>query len=268
MKILGLMNSNATGGKGKIPEADLFQNLFGRALEKVIQEPVELQAKLIWPNPGVGQVVRRWVNDFQPELVTFYVSSFWFLYESTPVRVERRFGAPGRVISQQSQRIAAMPRLAHNRVFQWGRKQTQRVVGGQAWFEPEEVIARSTEIIREVIQNEGTYLVVIGASGGENWAQDDAQRRRIVARRETVDAALASFCKQHHVEYMSVADLQAITDPQPASLQGDELHLDRPGHSRVAEFYFKIGLGWVQRAMEATREEPAEERSHITAERS
>jgi hypothetical protein len=216
----------------------------------------------------VDKVVRRWMDEFRPELVTFYVSSFWFLYESTPVRMERKFGGPGRFISQQSQKIAATPWLAHNRVFQWGRKRTQDVLGGSAWFEPDEVIARSIQIIREVIQSEGSYLVVVGASGGERWARDKEHLQRIIARRDTVDAALGAFCRSHHIEYVSVAQLSALaTPPEPVSLQGDELHLDRKGHSQVAEFYFRVGLGWAQRALKATREEPVQA-EHITGESS
>ncbi len=248
------MNSNATGGKGNISQEVLFQNLFGRALEKFINEPVDLVGRPLWPNPGTHKVVRKWMDEFQPELVTFYVSSFWFLYESTPVRVERKFGTAGRFVSQQSQRVAATPWLAHNKAFQWGRKQTQRVVGGSAWFEPDEVIARSIEIIREVIQDEGAYLVVIGPAGGKNWATDEEHLERIVARRNTVDSALASFCKNHHIEYVSVADQEAMSQPGRVSLQGDELHLDKEGHRQVAERYFMVGLGWAQRAIAARKE--------------
>jgi len=249
------MNSNATGGRAKISQEELFQNLFGRALEQFIKEPVEVMARPLWPNPGTHRVVRRWLEEFQPELVSFYVSSFWFLYESTPVRIERRLGRPGRWISQQSQKAAATPWLAHNRVFQWGRKQTQKVVGGQAWFEPDEVIARSIEIIREVLQSEGAYLVVIGPAGGNNWARNEAHLETIVARRNTVDRALASFCKNHHIEYLSVADQEAMMDSRPVSLQGDELHLDEQGHRQVAERYFMVGLGWAQRAIAARGEQ-------------
>jgi hypothetical protein len=265
VKILGLMNSNASGGRANIDQDGLFQNLFGRALEKFIHEPVELMARPVWPTPDLPQVVGRWMRDFQPELVTFYVSSFWFLYESTPVRVERRLGRPGAFINQQAQKVAATPWLAHNRPFQWTRRQTHRLVGGQAWFEPDEVISRSTAVIREVLQHEGAYLVVVGPAGGDKWARDAVHLQRILARRQTVDAALASFCKAHHVEYMTVAEQQAITDPQPASLQGDELHLDAEGHRRVAEHYFRVGLGWAQRALEATREEATLASTHITS---
>jgi hypothetical protein len=175
------------------------------------------------------------------------------LYESTPVRIERKLGGPGRVISQQSQQVAATPWLAHNRVFQWGRKQTQRTLGGSAWFEPDEVISRSTDIIREVISHEGSYLVVSGPGGGERWAQTEEQRLRSEARRETVDRALASLCAKHHIEYWGQERWAPLRDPEPASLQGDQLHLDREGHRRLAERYFEVSLGWARRALEATR---------------
>lgn len=256
MKILGLISSDAHGGKGNIPQQDLFPNAMQAPLGKAIGEPVETVARALWPNPGVHLVVRKWLEQTEPDMVLFAISSFWFTYESTPVRLERKLGTPGRFISQQSQRVAATPWLAHNRAFQWGRKQTQKVVGGQSWFEPEEVIARSTEIIREVIQREGSYLVVCGPGSGDRWNTEAAARERAQSKQSQVDKALAAFCLQHHVEYVSPAEMQAYRPAEQPSLQGDELHLDREGHRRVAEHYFKLALGWVERAQAAaTREE-------------
>lgn len=265
MKILGLGSSDVHGGKGNIPAEELYPNAMAPALAKAIGEPVELIARALWPNPGTNLVVRRWLEELEPDLVVYAVSSFWFLYESTPVRIERRFGTPGRFISQQSQRIAATPWLAHNRVFQWGRKQTQRTLGGRAWFEPGDVIARSTEIIREVIQREGHYLVVVGPGSGDRWALNEAHRERLAARSDTVDTALAAICRGHHVHYTSSRSLASLQDPEGLSLQGDQLHLDREGHRRAAQRYFEVVLGWVQLAA-AARETDEELRSRIAAE--
>jgi hypothetical protein len=251
VKILGLVSSDAHGGKGNIPKEDLYPAAMQAPLAKAIGEEVEVVARALWPNPGVDRVVARWIEEVQPDMVLFAVSSFWFLYESTPVRIERKLGTPGRLISQGSQKVAATPWLAHNRAFQWGRKQAQRTVGGSAWFEPDEVIARSTDIIREVIRHEGSYLVVSGPGGGERWAQTEEQRNRSEARRDTVDHALASLCAKHHIEYWGKEKWAPLRDPGKASLQGDQLHLDREGHKRVAERYFDVSLGWVQRAKEA-----------------
>lgn len=243
------------GGRGNIPAGQLYPAAIQRSIQDAIGEPVEIVARALWPNPGVNLVVRKWLDELEPELVTFSISSFWFLYESTPVRVERRFGGPGRFISQKSQQVAATPWLAHNRVFQWGRKRTQRVLGGRAWFEPEDVIARATEVIREVLQREGGYLVVTGPGSGERWAQTPAAKARAAARQQTVDSALATFCRHHHVEYVASSELAAFRDPRPPSLQGDQLHLDREGHRRVAERYHEVVMGWIQRAVDA-REAP------------
>lgn len=254
MRILGLLNSNAHGGKGDIPRDELFPAAMQAPLTKAIGEQVEVFARAVWPNPGLERVVEKWMNDFQPELVVFPISSFWFLYESTPVRIERRFGSAGLFISKKSQKLAATPWLAHNRPFQWTRKQAQRVIGGQAWFEPGEVIDVAQKVIRSVIRREGTYLVVFGPSGGEKWAQDQAALDRLVKRRESVDHALADFCKLHHVEYWDQEQMASLRDPRGSSLQGDELHLDREGHRRVVEHQFGLSVGLVKRALAATRE--------------
>jgi len=267
VKILGLANSDVRGGRANIPAGELYPSALQRALARAIGEDIEITAHALWPNPGVHLVVRKWLHEIQPDLVTFSISSFWFLYESTPVKLERSLGTPGRWVSRQSQRLAGTPWLAHNRAFQWGRKQAQRSIGGKAWFEPDEVVARATEVIREILQHEGSYLVVTGPGSGARWAQTPQAQARAAARRETVDAALASFCKHHHVEYVSSAEMEAMRDPRPSSLQGDQLHLDREGHRRVAEHYFGMVQGWVERALAATRDAPSGVESHIKAER-
>jgi hypothetical protein len=253
MRILGLLNSNAAGGDASIPREELFPARMQRALTRSLDEEVEVVARSVWPTPRLPKLVDGWVRDFEPELVVFPVTGFWFLYESTPILLERQLGLPGRILGRASREVAARPWLAHNRAFQWSRGRTQRAIGGQSWFTAEEVIAVSKQVISAVLRREATYLVVVGPSGGEKWARDNGHRETLIARRRHVDAAVGEYCRSHHVEYWDEARRSAMTDPEPASLQGDNLHLDRNGHQRLAEYQFGLALGWAKRALQHSR---------------
>ncbi|MEO8538197.1 MAG: hypothetical protein ABI577_00560 [bacterium] len=265
MKILGILTSNVTGGDVEIPQQDMFPARMQAALAKELNEHVDVEARSAWPTQKLPNRVDDWVRNFEPDLVVFSIIGFWFMYESTPVRLQRKLGLPGRILGRASREAAARPRLAHNRVFQWSRKRIQEAVGGQAWFTPEEVIASSQRVISTCLRRESTYIVVVGPSGGEKWARNEAHLRELLLRRRRVDREMAAFCKAHHVEYWDEPMLATITDPRPASLQGDDLHLDREGHRRLAEHQFGLALGMVRRAREHSRGTGGATAGHITA---
>ena len=237
MRILGLLNSNARGGDARIAAEDLFPNRMRAPLSEALGEPVEIAARIAWPTPKLPRVAAQWMAETRPDLVVFPISSFWFLYESVPVRLERNLGPVGRGIAAASLRAAATPWLAHNGAFQTFRRTAQRTVGGSAYFEPRQVIEVATATIRTVLRDENAYLLVIGPSGGDKWATDATSAERIATRRRTVDEAMSGICRSLHVEYWGTKTIAAMRDPRPASLQGDRLHLDAEGHRRTAEHY-------------------------------
>lgn len=265
MKILGLLNSDVNAGDAEIPRQDLFPARMQQALAKTLGEDVEVDARNVWPTPRLPPLVAGWMGEFEPDLVVFSVTAFWFLYESTPVRLDRRLGWPGKAAGKLSREAAARPWLAHNRAFQWSRRATRNAVGGEAWFTPEQVIDISQKVILATLRRESAYTVVFGPSGGEKWARDESHLRELVARRRRVDAAMSAFCRAHHVEYWDEAKLASITDPRARSLQGDDLHLDREGHKRLAEHQFGLALGMVNRALEHSRGGRPGTPEHITA---
>ena len=225
------------------------------ALTKRLGEDVEVVARNVWPTPRLPARVDAWVKELQPELVVYSVTGFWFLYESTPVRLERRLGKPGRMLGKLSREVAARPRLAHNPVFRWTRKQTQKSVGGESWFTADQVAEVSTKVITAVLRNESSYLVVLGPSGGDKWAKDARHLEALRARRQLVDQRVGEFCRAHHVEYWDADRMASLKDPRGSSLQGDDVHLDAEGHRRVAEHQFAFSFALVKRALAAARGE-------------
>ncbi|MGE3076001.1 MAG: hypothetical protein AB7N24_08960 [Dehalococcoidia bacterium] len=250
MKILGLVGSDVHGGNANIAKQDLYPERMRVGLETALGEEVEVVSRAVWPTRELPALVDRWMKEFEPDLVVFSVSGYSFLYESTPVRVERRLGRLGRLIGRTSLRAAAQPRLAHNRPFQWSRRTVQRIIGGEAWFTAKEVSDVSQQVISTVLRSESGYIEVFGPSGGEKWSRNQAHLDRLIARRRRVDRELAAFCQAHHVEYWDEARRATIADPKPKALQGDDLHLNREGHKRMAEYQFNLALGMARRARE------------------
>lgn len=252
MKILGLLNSNVHGGDANIPEPELFPERIRKGLERELGELVEIRARAVWPRKSLPTVVDGWMRDFEPDLVVFPISVFWFGYESVPVRLDRQLGPLGRGIAKASLKAAATPWLAHNPVFQSGRRTAQRFVGGRSYFEPEEVIAVSRATIRAILRSEGASLVVLGPSGGEKWSADAASAARIAARKQQVDEAMRAFCRENHVQYLDRAMLLAKANVAPdaakAPLQGDDLHLNAEGHRQTADRYLQLSLALCREA--------------------
>jgi hypothetical protein len=247
VKILALLTSDVHGGDARIAASALFPSLMQDALSEALGEPVEIAARAVWPKPNLPQVVDGWMHAVEPDLVMLSVSSFWFLYESVPLRL-RKFGRPGEIVDRACRTAAATPWLAHNRPFQALRRTVQRGVGGRAHFEPGEVIKTCQLAIRSILQREGAYLVVVGPAGGDEWATDAAAARRIRERRQHVHDAMQVFCRSLHVEYWDAGVVSKMADPQPASRQGDQLHLDEQGHKRLAEYYLDASVQLCRRA--------------------
>lgn len=250
MRILGLLNSNVRGGDAKIAEQALFPSRMRGPLSDALGETVEITARVAWPSPLLPSVAERWMHEVQPDLVVFPISSFWFLYESVPVRLERKLGFSGRCISSLSLKAAATPWLAHNAAFQSMRRTAQRTIGGSAHFEPDEVIEVATATIRTLLRQERSYLLVIGPSGGDDWATDEASAGRIAARRAHVEGALNALCRSLHIEYWDTGTMSRMRDARPRSLQGDRLHLDEEGHRRTAEHYLDPIAALCRRALD------------------
>jgi hypothetical protein len=251
VRILGLLSSNANGGDRNIEESLLFPRRLQGTLSAALGEPVEVTARSVWPNPALPQVVDSWMERYNPELVVFPISAFWFLYESLPVRMEQRLGVVGKAAARAGLLVAATPWLAHNRVFRFGRRSLQRWVPGRSHFEPDEVIETAQATVRAILRREGVYLVVVAPGSGEAWAVDAAAAKRAAKRRQRVDSEISRFCAGLHVEYWDTAFTATMADPEGESLQGDGIHLDEEGHRRAAERQFDVCLDLCQRARAA-----------------
>ena len=196
-------------------------------LAEAVGEPVETIVRPIWPRPNLPELVDRWLDQYRPDLVYFTVVPFWYVYESVPVRVERRLGRFGRKVAPVGQRAAATP-FSNTLPFRALRAAGMRTIGGEAHFTPGQVLEVVEACIRRIVAREDVALVVIGSTGRRCAAYSWGGVARDRARRATVHESLSTLCAQLHVPYFGGDSL--MTSRQWKALLGtDGTHLGIDG---------------------------------------
>jgi hypothetical protein len=231
VKVLFLGNSNealdlpaAAPRRHEIMQADLAAE-FGAA--EVIVKPA-------WPTPEFPGVLERWIAEYEPDLVYLNVAEYWCLYESIPLRIERRFGRLGKQVAAAGTGAAAVPWLAHNRAWRGLRQAGQSVVAGAVQFEPEVLVPRIMECVRVCLRSEGVAVVVDGQRGRRPHATTRRWRERVEARRQFVHVRLKEECTRLHVVYGGDDVPQWKTHPEGMNGHRDGLHQGAAGQVWMA----------------------------------
>jgi hypothetical protein len=238
MRILLLGSSNDRGGR--FEGGQLRHEIVRDRLAAEFGEPVEVVVKPIWPNEALPGLLGRWLDQHAPDLVYLNVVSFWFTFESVPLRVERLLGRFGRPIARAGLRAAESPWLAHNPAFRALRRFAQRTIGGDTYFTAEQVVDRIGQCIHLVLQREEVVLAVKGPHGRVDYAVSTGRGRRIERRRLQVHGALATLCKQLHVYYAGSDSPVWKTRDFRRTAAGDRLHENAEGHVATADSMHRV----------------------------
>lgn len=227
----------------------------GELLEAELGEPVEFTIKSIWPNENIARVVEGWVEKYQPDVVYLNASSYWFLYRSVPIRVQRLLGRLGKPVGDAGFRLADSKRWAHNAVFRGIRAFLQDTIGGDTNFTPDQVVDRMTECVRVCVRPEGIAVGMKGPHGRSKYTNRESQRRRDERTRLEVSRRLEANCKQLHVAYDGVGEegVRHQDAYKRGTTVGDGLHGNALRHSHEGEVLYR----GIRRALEqAGRLEP------------
>ena len=230
MKILWLGNSSDQ--RGRIADAHMRSNLLAKGFEQATGEPVEVVVKSIWPNEQLLPLVERWMDEEQPDIVMLRTVSFWFNYESVPLRLERLLGPLGKPVKDAGLGMAKSSWLGERAFFHWLRRWSQRTIGGDTYFTPDEVIERQSAVIRAIVRREGVALVAYLPKARADYYPSARIKRRAEARRRKVHDALARLCDELHVPYHGSSHALYLTET-PTTV-GDRLHGDAAEHGRRA----------------------------------
>ena len=164
MKVLILGNSNDSGTwfEGGRKRTDIVRD----RLAAEFGEPVTVTTKGIWPNAGMVATIERWLDEYEPDVVYMNVVSYWFAYESVPLKLRRLFGKRvGPVVGDAGVKLSKSRRWGHNVVGRTVRRWAQATIGGDPNFSTTEVVDRCSEAVNRIIRREGTVLVVKGSRG-------------------------------------------------------------------------------------------------------
>ena len=117
-----------------VDEGDRDVRIIEQAMAAEAGEPVETIAREIWPEPGLPGIIQRWLERFEPDMVSFKVSSYWFTYSSVPLRMRRlsRLGPVGPAIAAAGLKAAARPSVGNSGPFELARRGLRRTLGGAA----------------------------------------------------------------------------------------------------------------------------------------
>ncbi|MBI5949746.1 MAG: hypothetical protein HY875_16530 [Chloroflexi bacterium] len=232
MKVLRLGNSEDV--REDIPLEKRAYAIAARRLEEACGEPVETVPRVIWPEPELPDLVREWLDRYEPDIVFLKVTWYWWGYESVPRRIERKLGRVGKPVAQASLKAADISWLSTTRPFKFGRRLAHRLIGGDPQFRPEQVISVMEATIRAILAKEGVGLVVKATGGGrapEGALADyfDA----FVKRRELVEGSIKRFCEGLGVVY--IAHEKPVIPNDPELKRGDGIHRGTAGHMSMGD---------------------------------
>lgn len=187
-------------------------------------EDVETTLRIIWPEPQLPDLVERWMDRYAPDIVTLKVSPYWFTYESVPLRVQRHVPVIGPRLAKVGLQAADAGWLAQNAVFRSARRASRRLIGGETYFTPDEVVAVMTSCISRILRHEGVILAVRGPLEADTDGAGASAVRRGEARRRFVHEAMKRLAADLHVHYSGADSIR------PVPRGPDQLHLSADGH--------------------------------------
>ncbi len=236
MRILRLANSNDF--VSYVSDDKRTYRYVEQAMEALTGEPWETIRKPISPAESLPDIVERWITEFQPDIVYLMVNSYWFNYESVPLKLKRKFGRVGEVVGDAGLAAAGKPWFADRWWFHKTRYFLQSTIGGETPFTPEYVLENMEAVIRRILRHEDVHLVVRSSLGGKERPDlpKKVQARREV-RRQVVAEGMERICEQLNVANLSGKTRRKFDKELRA---GDMLHSNEAGHAvaggREAEF--------------------------------
>jgi len=245
MKILWLGSSQSVDGY--LPEEQRAPGLVGKRLSELLQTDVEVSVRYIWPNDRLPSLLETWIDEYRPDMVNFGVAAYWCCYESVPLKIQRRFGRVGSPAANAGSKVADTGWLSSNRLYYAAKSLALATIGGETNFEPEEVVDRTKECIKIILDREGTALLLMSMHGLDPHYTLGRRRPWAEARRQFVDRELLAFCSDLPVLYQGL-DQEADYYYDASLRLGDRMHLTPAGQvASVRDVVPRLLEAWTQR---------------------
>lgn len=202
-----------------------------RMLAEASGEEVETIVRRIWPTEQLPDLVSKWMDEYEPDLVFLRVNSVWYNWESIPLRLQRRFGRMGRSLGEATERAVKRRWIRQSPIYRQLLKLGLLTIGYDLHYTTDEVLKRMDECLRRIVAHEHAGVLVRGTIGKKE--KNPKLPRRIAQehdlRRTIVDDGMREICARLHVTYLS----QAVRDPArmaPGLRGSDGIHPNEKGH--------------------------------------
>jgi hypothetical protein len=232
VKILKLCTSDELAPG--IPEGQRAYQVAERVIHDATGEAVETTLRVIWPSPQLPDLLDQWLDKYGPDLVLFVVSPFWMTFESTPLKLQRRFGKAGQKLGQMGARVGGHPKVSETRAAMAARRLLISTIGGDFYFEPEEISELTDACTRRVLARESVGLVIRAPLTATGLHGNESSMRRASERRQRTARLLRELCEQVHVTF--VDRHPSMTDEADRfEARADLVHSDVRAHRRRGE---------------------------------
>lgn len=210
MRILRLTNSDDMNES--IPLEQRSVAVAERLIGERLGEPVETVMRVIWPDREVAEVVDGWLKRYEPDVVFIRASSYWYTYESVPLRIQRmgKWGLP--FLGKAAAEAATNPMLANNAPFRFARRMAVRTIGGDTYFTPEGAAATIEAILRRVVAHESVVAVLRGPMHAHNASGTASGLARSKQKNARFTALVAQTCADLYIPFVPVAHLADTTE--------------------------------------------------------
>lgn len=215
MRVLKIATSDAFAGD--TPDELRTEAVSDLLMEAVTGEPFETVVKSHMPSPSLPGAVERWLDRHNPDIVFIFPNLFFVNYESTPVKLQRKFGRASKPIVGLGLAAGGNQWLNRRRWFRTARRGVKRLLGGEPYFEPEAAVACYEAVAAKVLQREGVSLAIgLPASAGQPDWMDEG---RADARYRVLHRGLSELCAKAHAPYYGYErparthDLERYLDP-------------------------------------------------------
>ncbi len=230
MRLLRMGSSQETNPL--IPEASRVGAVACRLFQEATGEPLELTARSIWPAANLPDIVDGWMTRHKPELVFLVSSGFWYTYDSSMLKLQRKwpFLTPAmRPVTQ----LSFFDWFAQNRAYRVLRRAALRTIGGVPIFTVDQVAETMELCLRRVLAHEPAAVIMRNGASVAHTSTP-SNRAECYRRHAELHTRLEAICERLHVVYRGRGD-DPMEGEEPRYHLRDLMHWNELGHIRQGE---------------------------------